>query len=371
MPLSRRTLVLLAASSAIGAGPAACTHDGPAEPGTAVVDTIPDLGPPERLTLNRGKDAFPAWAPDGRSIWYSWEQLERSDRDLCLGRLPVGGGTRTDEVCHTTPAANPDSVNWYAWPAPHPDGQRIAWFRLSGLRTASEGGRGEVVLGDIAHLGDQTGLRPLGIYPFQIAPGNGLDLHYHVQPVSLRWANDSTLVYLAVLVTAFSANGLAQDTFYSGRELGTLTLSGDSARHGFVPGSDSASGFVFGPGGALYFTRNGDPAVYRTTLAGGAIDTLFSFGGLGIARDPVYVNGSIYAIVGGDVNYVPYPNNVGYLQHDGGGALYRVNSAGAVLVDDSHQWRHPVLSPDGSTLVLEGKDPTTLVTDLFLLRIAP
>lgn len=370
MPFLRRTTVLLATSLAIGAGPTACAHDSPAEPGTVRVDTIPDVGPPERITLNRGKDAFPAWAPDGQSVWYSWEQLERPDRDLCLGRLPVGGGTRTDEVCHLRPAANPDSVNWYAWPAPHPDGRRIAWFRLSALRSASEGGRGEVVLSDIAALGDQSGIRPLSIYPLQIAPGNGLDVHFHVQPVSLRWANDSTLIYLAVLVTAFNANGLAQDTFYSGRELGTLTLSGDSVRHGYVPGTDSASGFTLAGGDTIYFTRNGESAVYRTTLAGAARDTLFDLGAAGTARDPVARGGAVYAVVGGDVSYAPY-DNIGYLQHDGGGALWRVDSAGAVLVDNTHLWRHPVLSPDGSTLVIEGRDPFTLVTDLFLLRIDP
>lgn len=370
MPFPRRTTVLLATSLAIGAGPAACAHESPAEPGTVVVDSIPDVGPPDRITLNRGKDAFPAWAPDGQSIWYSWEQLERSDRDLCLGRLPVGGGTRTDEVCHPTPAANPDSVNWYAWPAPHPDGRRLAWFRLSGLRSATEGGRGEVVLGEIARLGDLTGLRRLSIFPFQIAPGNGLDVHFHVQPVSLRWADDSTLVYLAVLVTAFGANGLAQDTFYSGRELGTLTLSGDSARHGFIPGTDSASGYSRGPGDTIFFTRNGDTRVYRTTLAGAPAIPVFDFGPAGIARDPVYRNGAVYAIVGGDVSYSPY-ETIGYLQHDGGGELWRVDSTGAAVVDNTHLWRHPVLSPDGSTLALEGKDLLTLVTDLFLLRIDP
>lgn len=370
MPFPRRTVVLLAASIAIGAGPAACAHDFPAEPGTIVVDTIPDVGPPERLTLNSGKDAFPAWAPDGQSIWYSWEQVERPDLDLCLGRLPVGGGTRTDEVCHPTPAANPDSVNWYVWAAPHPDGKRIAWFRLSGLRSATEGGRGEVVLSDLSKLGDQSGERRLSIYPLQIAAGNGLDVHYHVQPVSLRWANDSTLIYLAVLVTAFGANGLPQDTFYSGRELGTLTLSGDSARHGFVPATDSASGYSLGGGDTVYFTRNGDSLVYRTRLSGGPVTPVFNFGAAGTARDPVFINGAVYAIVGGDVDYSPY-DNIGYLQHDGGGALWRVDSAGATLVENSHLWRHPVLSPDGSTLALEGKDPLTSITDLFLLRIEP
>lgn len=369
MPRLWRTTVLLATSIAIGVGPIACAHESPAEPGRVVVDSIPDMGPPERITLSPGKDAFPSFSPDGRSIWYSWEQVERSDRDLCLARLPVGGGTRTDEVCHPTPAANPDSVNWYAWPAPHPDGQRIAWFRLSGLRSATEGGRGEVVLTRLSHLADQTAIQVLSIYPLQIAPGSAL--HFHVQPVSLRWANDSTLIYLAVLVTAFNANGLEQDTFYSGRELGTLTLSGDSARHGFVAGTDSASGYSMGGGDTVYFTRNGDARVYRTTLGGGAVDTVFDFGPAGIARDPVYVDGKVYAIVGGDVNYAPYPNNVGYLQHDGGGALWRTDTTGPSLIDDSRFWRHPAVSPDHTTLVIEGRDPATLVTDLFLLRIDP
>ena len=369
MPLLRRTPVLLAVAIAIGAGPTACAHDSPGEPGRTLVDSIPDAGPPERITLNRGKDAFPSFSPDGRSIWYSWERLDRSDRDLCLGRVPVGGGTRSDEVCHQTPAANPDSVNWYAWPAPHPDGRRIAWFRLSGLRSASEGGRGEVVVASLSDLASQRDIRPLSIYPLQIAPGSAL--HFHVQPVSLRWANDSTLIYLAVLVTAFSANGLVQDTFYSGRELGTLTLSGDSARHGFVAGTDSASGFSLAGGDTVYFTRNGDDRVYRTTLGGAPVDTVYDFGPAGITRDPVYVNGVMYAIAGGDVNYAPYPNNVGYLQHDGGGALWRADTLGPTLVENSHLWRHPALSPDRSTLVLEGRDPATLVTDLFLMRIEP
>ena len=84
MPFRWRVIALLAL--------AACAHEMPPEPGGTSVDTIPIVGPPERLTLNRGKDATPAFTPDGRGIWYAWEKLDRADHDLCLGRLPVGGG---------------------------------------------------------------------------------------------------------------------------------------------------------------------------------------------------------------------------------------------------------------------------------------
>ena len=364
MPHPRRISVLPALLLAL----AACEHGTPAEPGSGGVDGVPDPTPPTRLTFNRGKDATPAFTPDGRSLWYAWERIDRSDRDLCLGRLPVGGGTRTDEVCHLVPAANPDSVNWYTWPAPHPDGRRLAWLRIGALRSASEGGRGDVVLADLTRLNAPEGYRRLSIFPFQVAPGE--TRHFHVQPASLHWLDDSTLVYLGLLVTAFQANGLAQDTFYSGRELGTLTLSGDSARHGVIPGTEDASGLTLGPGGTIYFTKNGDQRVFRTTRAGGVVDTVFDFGAAGIARDPVYVDGRIYAVVGGDVSYYFYVN-IGFLQHDGGGPLWRVDSTGATRVDDVRLWRHPVRSPDGTALVLEGRDPATLITDLYRMEISP
>ena len=359
MPLRWRTTVLLVL--------AACFHELPPEPGESRVDTIPDAGPPERLTLNAGKDATPAFTADGRGIWYAWERLDRPDHDLCLGLLPLTGGTRAAEVCHTTAGANPDSSNWYSYPAPHPDGRRIAWLRISALASTREGGRGEVVLGSIDQITDPSRLVRLSIFPFQVAPGS--ILHFHVQPIALQWANDSTMIYVGTLFTAFQANGLAVDTFFSGRELGTITLTGIGGRSGFVPGTDSASGVTVAPDGSLYFTRNGDARVFRTSLAGNVIDTVFDFGPAGIARDPVYVDGAIYAVVGGDVSYYPYPGNVGVLQHDGGGQLWRVDGLGPTLVDSSRRWRRPARSPDGHTLVVEGRDPTSGVTDLFLLRI--
>ncbi len=359
MPLRWRATALLAL--------AACAHEMPPEPGATSLDTIPIVGPPGRLTLNRGQDVTPAFTPDGRGVWYAWEKLDRADHDLCLGVLPVGGGTRTHEVCHPNLAANPDSVNWYNHPAPHPDGKRLAWLRIGARAGAPQWGSGEIVLSRIDDLGDPTRWRRLTPFPHQIAPGS--PRHFYNQAAAIQWANDSTLVFLGELVVAFSANGLPKDTFYTGLELGTLTVRGDTAVTGFIPGTDDASGLSLGPGGAIYFTRNGDERVYRTTLAGGVVDTVFDFGPAGFARDPVYVDGAIYAVVGGDVSYLFYTDFPRRLQHDGGGALWRADSAGLTRIDDVHRWRRPTVSPDGHTLVIEGRDPVSGVTDLYLLRL--
>ncbi|MBW8772721.1 MAG: hypothetical protein JF590_05455, partial [Gemmatimonadetes bacterium] len=154
MPLRWRATALSATSLLLGAGLVACAHELAPEPVATSVDTIPILGPPERLTLNRGKDAMPAFTPDGHGIWYAWEKLDRADHDLCLGLLPVGGGTRTQEICAADPAANPDSVNWNTYPAPHRDGRRIAWQSMSANPDERADGTGEILLAPLAVLGD-------------------------------------------------------------------------------------------------------------------------------------------------------------------------------------------------------------------------
>jgi hypothetical protein len=83
----------------------------------------------------------------------------------------------------------------------------------------------------------------------------------------------------------------------------------------------------------------------------------------------VYIDGAIWAVVGGDVTYLPYANFNRNLQHDGGGELWRTDSAGPTLIDNSYRWRRPAISPDHHTLVVEGLDPASGVSDLFLLRI--
>ena len=360
MPLRWRATALLFV--------AACAHDLPPEPVTGVLDSLPDGTPPVRLTRNAGRDAAPAFTPDGGHVWYSWEKVDRSDHDLCLGLLAPTGGTRLREFCHTRATANPDSVNWYLWAAPHPDGRRVAWFRLSAYRGSplSFPYSGEVVM---APLGDGTAaprIDSLHNYPFLVAPG-----HYHQQPERLQWLDDSTMVYLAVLIAVEFGQALPQDTLYSGVELGTITLGADGLRLGYIPGTTGASGVTVGPGGQVYFTLNGDNRIFRTDVHGAAIDTVFDLGpGTVIARDPAVHDTVAYAIVDGDVQD-RFLALLGNIQSDGGGALWRVTPTSRTMIDSTRRWRHPVLSPDGRTLVLEGRDAITGVNDLYLMRLAP
>ncbi|HET7042759.1 MAG TPA: hypothetical protein VFI13_12100, partial [Gemmatimonadales bacterium] len=240
---------------------AACAHEAPPDPVIGGLDSLPDPAPPVRLTLNPASDVAPAWTPDGGGIWYSFERLDRADHDLCLGLIRPTGGTREREVCHTNPAANPDSVNRYLWAAPHRDGRRVAWFRLSAGRGSplSFPFAGEVVLGTFGPDGTLTRVDSIRAFPFQVAPG-----HYHQQPERLQWADDSTLVYLAVLVAVEFGQALPQDTLYSGVEIGTLRLTPSGTEAGYIPGTAGASGLSVARDGAIYFTLKGDNRIFRT-----------------------------------------------------------------------------------------------------------
>ena len=358
MPLRWRATALLLL--------AACAHEAPPEPVIGVLDSLPALPPPVRLTLNSGSDEAPSYTPDGRGVWYSWERLDRSDHDFCLGLLPLTGGTRQREVCHTAATANPDSVNRYLWAAPHPDGRRVAWFRLSAGRGSplSFPFAGEVVVAPLADEGASAPVTWVHQFPYLVAPG-----HYHQQPERLQWLNDSTLVYLAVLIAVEFGQGLPQDTLHSGVEIGTLTLASDGVHPGYIPGTTGASGLAVAPDDQVYFTLNGDNRIYRTGLAGTPIDTVFDLGpGTTIARDPIVIDTTAYAIVDGDVTY-RYFANLGSVQSDGGGALWKVTPGTRTLVDSTRRWRHPVLAPDGSSLVVEGRDLATGLNDLYLMRL--
>jgi hypothetical protein len=345
---------------------AACAHELPPEPRVGVLDSIPDVGPPVRLTLNPGKDAAPLFSPDGNHVWYSWERIDRSDLDLCLGRIPVGGGTRDREICHSWPAAHPDSVNWYIWAAPHPDGKRLAWFRLSGRRDAPRGYSGEMVIAGVDVPLEAVRIDSMRNFPTQVAPD-----HFHEQPERIRWVDDTTLVYLAVQVVVLFNFSLPQDTLYSGFEIGIIRMTGGGAQLTYVPGTSSASGFDLGPAGEIYFTKNGDNRVFRTSLAGGVIDTVLDFGpGTEIVRDPVVIGSVVYAIVDGDVTY-QFFQDLGNLQSDAGGELWRATPSGAELVDSTRRWRHPAWDPNRNLLAIEGRDPVTRVTDIYLFEIDP
>lgn len=340
----------------------ACEHDQAPEPTFPVVDTLPDHGPPPRLTLNAEMDLTPAYTTDGTHLWYAWERNDQADQDVCLGLIPVSGGSRSHETCHVAAGSVGDSANWYISPAPHPDGKRVAWYQLSSLY-GGRGSSGEIVIAPVDATEDPSQRTGLQHFPIHAPSGRT-----HVMPEQLQWANDSTLVYLAVLVTTNDTLA-AQDTFYSGLEIATLTLVGDTATLASIPGTGLASGVAVAPGGKVVFTRNGDPRIFRTTLTGGPVETIHDFGNISnFARDPVVAGDTVYAIVGGEISYGTYPI-VGPLQLDKGGALWRGVNFTSTLIDDTRLFRHPSLSPDHHTVALEGRDPVTRIQDIYLVNL--
>lgn len=367
MPFPWRATALLVTSLSLGAGIAACAHELPPEPVEGRLDSLPTGGEPAQLTRNAGADRGAAFTRDGAAFWYSWERVDRADHDFCLGLLPVNGGTRREEICHPVAAANPDSTNWYLWAAPHPDGRRLAWFRLSSYRWGSPLSfpfSGEIVIATPATDGTPARIDSLQGFPILVAPG-----HFHQQPEHLLWANDSTLVYLAVLVAVEFGQSLPQDTLRSGVELGTLTLTSTGVKMGYVPGTTGASGVAVAPDGSLYFTLNGDNRIFHTTLAGGTPTAAFDAGpGTTVARDPEVHDTVAYLIVDGDVTD-RFLANIGDIQSDGGGQLWRVSATGRGPIDTTMRWRRPVVSPDGTRLIAEGTDTLTGRTDLYELRL--
>jgi len=346
------TIVLLVA--------AACGHDLPPEPSIARPDSMPDHSTPPRLTLNQLSDLTPAYSIDGSTLWYSWERNDQADHDLCLGLLPVRGGARLREACPVAAGSIGDSANWFISPAPHPDGRRMAWYQHSSLYLG-RGSAGEIVLGTVDAPDDAS--QVIGLQHFPIHTPSGRTL---VLPEQLQWADDTTLVFIGVLFTT-NDTLIGQDSIYNGLEVNTLTLTGDTAILGSVPGTRNASGVAVAPGRVIYFTIDGDSTVYRGTLDDEFVEPYVTFDS--IVRDPVMVGDTVYAIVGGEVTWGEYPI-VGFLQLDKGGELWRGHGGGVPsLVNGDRLYRHPAVSPDRRTIAIEGRDPVTRIQDIYLIDI--
>jgi hypothetical protein len=347
-----RTVVLLAA--------AACGHDLPPEPTVSRPDSAPGGSAPPRITLNQLMDLTPAYSVDGATLWYSWERNDQADHDLCLGQIPTRGGSRVRQACPVVAGSIGDSANWFISPAPHPDGRRLAWYQHSALYLG-HGSAGEIVLGPIDAPNDPS--RVVGLQHFPIHTPSGRTL---VLPEQLQWADDTTLVFIGVLFTT-NDTLVGQDSIYNGLEVNTLTLTGDTAVLGSVDGTRNASGVAVAPGRVIYFTVDGDVTVYRGSLDGGAVEPFITFDS--IARDPVMVGDTVYAIVGGEVTWGEYPV-VGFLQLDKGGALWRGHAGGVrSLVSNARLYRHPTVSPDRRTIAIEGRDLYTRIQDIYLIDI--
>ncbi|MGH7532720.1 MAG: hypothetical protein ACREL4_05465 [Gemmatimonadales bacterium] len=332
---SRTTRLTAALVVALG-----CAHTDPGAPNDLPATGAFDPTPPLRLTLNPGQDHWPVWAPDGRRIWYVYEDLDRTDRDQCLGALPAAGGTRTVSACQDTPVVATDSLDVVISPAIR--GNRIAWVRVTSPIGSVLPDGGDIVVAPISDPASATSVRH---FPF-VAP-SGVFENFGVD---LQWLDDSTLAYVAVQM---GYNFISHDTTIAGQEVVLVHLAAGGDTVSVVGGTTGASSLGIGPTpGLLYFTREGESGVFQLQLPDTMATTAYDFGGLGIARDVRVVGTRMLAVVGSG----------GLL----GGTVYLVDGGVATAVTDSGGlWRHPSFRPDGRAFAAEQYDTLAGTADIF------
>jgi Tol biopolymer transport system component len=323
----------------------ACEHGSPAQP--EPYPPAPPFSPllPRRLTFNVADDRTPSWLPDGSGIIYSTEREDRTDRDRCLAVLPAEGGTIRTSYCQLNPEYD-DSTDVMESPAVASDGriffhQVISWVGRQKLGAATlRLGRAE----DPVHAAK---LREL---PYAAPNGK---VHSSIR--TPQWINQDTLVFLAEQLF-YEGSTFYPDTFYTGLDAVLLDFSGTEPVYQIIPGTDYASSVSASPDEqAIYYTLGGDSRVYRRVLSTGEVTTIFDFSAGNIVRDAQVRGNYLVAVVGGSVLY-RFEDAHGYVQRDEGGALIFVDlSTGSsrIFTGDSVLFRHPVISPDGSRVVVE------------------
>lgn len=322
-----------------------CGHTEPFSPAPTGTDQPFDIGPPARLTLNRGPDRSPAWLPDGSGILYSAQQLGRRDRDVCLALLPPGGGRQRQLTCDLTPTGA-DSGDALESPAPAGDG-RLAFVGVVSRIGAILPNTAAISLGSVTNPTSYTRLQPV---PYSLPGGPG-----HSGVSQLRWVASDRLLYLAQRVDyQMNCAGCEWDTLRTGLELVRLDLEPGSTPQR-IPGTEGASGLAVGANeDEIYFTRNGDSRVYRQTLSTGAVSVAHDFGLAGIARDVDVVGRRLAAVVGGRVAHGLNPL-FGMTQWDSGGVLHVVDldTGTDITLEGPGLFRRPRISPSGSAIVAE------------------
>lgn len=323
----------------------ACEHSSPAEPESPQALPPVSSASPVRLTFNRADDRTPSWLPDGSGIIYSSERQDRSDRDRCLNVLPPGGGTISATYCQLHPIHD-DSTDLMESPAQHADG-RLFYHRVISWVGQQKLGASALVLGSREAPLQATVLQPL---PYTAPNGR-----FHSSIRTPQWIGRDSVLYLAELIF-YEGSTFFPDTFYTGLDATILDLSGATPRVEVIPGTDYASGVALGEDGqTMYYTLGGDSRVYRRSLSTGEVTTLYDFGPGTIARDPQVRGTRLVAVVGGSVLY-RFEDAHGNVQRDEGGDLMFVNlsdGSSRLFPGDSVLFRHPVISPDGSHVVVE------------------
>jgi hypothetical protein len=331
----------------------ACSHTPPGAPDAPTAQGPYSAAAPIRLTLNPGPDLTPAWAADGRSVWYAFQALDRAGRDICLGLLPAAGGTRQGEACQTLPAASADSFDTYTSPTVR--GTRLAWMRLTTPVNGVVPTGGDLVVAPASAPDQVASVRH---FPFTSASGR-----FHSLAASPAWLDDSTLVFAGQFM--FVTGNPPRDTALGGQELVLVHLAAGGATTSVVGGTQGASSVAAGTTpGELYYTLDADSRVYRIQLPDTTPLVAYDFGAAGVARDVSVAGPCLLAVVGGQVSDSVYPS--GLAQSDAGGTVYLVENGIAGPVSPAGtSWRSPALSPDCRSFVGSAADTTGRPADLY------
>ncbi len=335
---------------------AGCGHTAPFPPGDYGSDQPFAPGSPRRITLNLGDDRAPAWLPDESGLLYSFQRLDRPDRDRCLGLLPPDGGRLLRTICDRLPAAD-DSTDALTEPAADAAG-RLAYVVMSSRMDDVQPRATALVLGTLA---DPTTTRVLVTFPYLGADGAFREGASHVRWLGGGGGGGDTLIYLAEHVGYLApCRGCPLDTLRTGIEIALLDAGAASPVPEVVPGTSQASSVAAGETpDVIYYTLGGDSRVWRRALSAGTDAMVHDFGAAGIARDVQVAGSRLVAVVGGTVAFA-YDSLLRYdVQRDGGGFLYMVDlGTGAETVlpgagGAGSAFRHPALSPSGKRVVAE------------------
>ena len=349
----------------------ACGHSEPfTNPSTGTNQPF-DPTPPVRLTLNEGPDRDPSWLPDGSGILYQAQQLGRADSDACLAELPPDGGTQRRLVCDLVPGDD-GLTNAYVSPAAAPD-DRLAFLSNRGTIQFLDNptSPNDQALSVAPHL-DAANAVTVQRLPYQL-PGQ----RPHNTVSQLQWLGTGGLLYLAQASDVRRPCPMCPvDTMTTGMAVVTLTVE-PPGQPTVIATPGFPSGVAMGAStDEIYYTLNGDSRVFRRTLSSGDEAVVFDFGPAAVARDVHVVGQRMAAVVGGRVHVVPDPT-FGEVQRDSGGVIHVVDlttGGDATLEQDGLLFRHPVLSPSGERVVVEGyplvivADPVTETSDTTVSR---
>ena len=337
-----RCRVMAAGLALLAAG---CDHTAPFRPQPpAPAPPFSQLFP-RRLTFNVGDDRTPSWLPDGSGIIYSSERQDRTDHDRCLAILPPEGGTVRTRFCRVDPI-HADSTDLMEAPAVSPEG-RIFFHQVVSWIGQQKLGASALMLGSAEDPVGSALLRPL---PHTAANGR---IHSSVRVP--QWMGSDSVVYLAEQLF-YEGSTFFPDTFYTGLDVVLLDLSGATPVFNVLAGTDFASSVaVSDEPGVVYYTLGGDSHVFRRELATGDVTLVHDFGAGNIVRDVQVRGATLVAVVGRSVLY-RFEDAHGFVQRDEGGdlAFVDLSSGGTALFStDTVLFRHPVISPDGTRVVVE------------------